>query len=377
MLLSFAAMIRAAATRSGLFRMYSTSSAITVPSVMRAVTIENGKGPSSALRIEQVPTPTLSAEDTTPHVLVKVRAFGLNRMDLMQREGQYPIPPGASPIMGVEFSGEVAALPQHGPPNLNLGDAVFGLAHGGAYAEYIRVPASMIWKKDAVMNWEQAAAVPEAYITALQALHTLSNLKKGEDVLIHAGASGVGLAAIQLAKYLGARNVYVTAGTTEKIARCKQLGATDGFNYKTQDWAAELKRVTEGKGVDVIMDFIGAAYFNNNLASLRLDGRMTMQAFLGGIKLPEGVNIAPMLTRRLRIEGSTLRSRTVEYQAQQAHAFERLGCIDALLRGVRGDTSHNALQIILHKVWDWHDIKEAHDYMAANQNTGKMIAMIS
>lgn len=102
-----------------------------------------------------------------------------------------------------------------------------------------------------------------------------------------------------------------------------------------------------------------------------------MQAFLGGIKLPEGVNIAPMLTRRLRIEGSTLRSRTVEYQAQQAHAFERLGCIDALLRGVRGDTSHNALQIILHKVWDWHEIKEAHDYMAANQNTGKMVAMIS
>ena len=352
--------------------------------MMRAVVIENETGPSSALRIGQVQTPKLQMHVTTPHVLVKVRAFGLNRMDLLQREGHYPVPPGASKILGVEFSGEVAeTYDGNGSPGtatqLKVGDPVFGLTHGGAYAEYVTVPASMTWKKDASMSWEQAASIPEAYMTAFQALHTLSSLKHGEDVLIHAGASGVGLAAIQLAKFLGARHVYVTAGTPEKIERCKQLGATDGFNYKTEDWADQLKRATNGKGVDVIMDFIGASYFNSNLASLRLDGRMTLQAVMGGFKLPEGSNILPLLMKRLRIEGSTLRSRSIEYQSDVARDFARFGCVDALVRGAQpGESSgQNTLRTILHKVWDWHDIKSAHDAMAANQNIGKMVAVIS
>lgn len=345
---------------------------------MRAVTIENDKGPSSAMRISEVPTPKLPENDPVEYAIVKVRAFGINRLDTLQREGNYPPPAGASEIMGVEFSGEVAEIAgKGGAEHLQVGDSVFGLTYGGAYAEYVKVPASMIWKKDPRMSWEYAAAIPEAFLTAFQALHTISNLQQGEDVLIHAGASGVGTAAIQLARFMGANKVYTTVGTDEKIEHCKKLGATDGFNYKTQNWSEELKRVSNGTGVNVIMDFIAAPYFQANVASLRPDGRMTIQAILGGAKLPEGVNIAPLLFKRLRIEGTTLRARSVAYQSDLAKSFADLGCIEALGRGAEGAKSDNAMSVVLYKTWDWTQIKDAHDTMEANENTGKMVAVVS
>ncbi|KOS13194.1 quinone oxidoreductase [Malassezia pachydermatis] len=347
-----------------------------LPTSMRAVIVDQGKGPSSALRLGEVPTPVLQVENEPPSIIVKVRAFGLNRMDLYQREGKYPVPPGISEILGVEFSGEVAGVGQ-GVSGFQPGDSVLGLAQGGAYAEYIKVPASMTLQKSPKLSWEQAAAIPEAFLTAYQALELLTSQKPGDNVLIHAGASGVGLAAIQLARLRGARTIYVTAGSQEKIDVCKSLGATEGFNYKESDWAAELHKATNGQGVDVILDFVGASYFANNLKSLRRDGRMSVQAFLGGSTLPQGTNLAPLLAKRLRIEGSTLRSRSVEYQTKLVQGFLQSGGLEALERGADGTKNDKALQLIIHKAFDWHDIKQAHDEMEANKNIGKMVVTIS
>jgi NADPH:quinone reductase-like Zn-dependent oxidoreductase len=208
---------------------------------MRAIQIKDGKGPSSNLYIdEQTPVPKLEGGNDRDEILVKVVAFALNRMDILQREGQYPLPPGASPILGVEFSGTVVDA---GKSSFKQGEEVFGLATGGAYAEYIKVPARMVLHKPKELSWEQATAIPENFLTAHQALTLLSSLQKGEDVLIHAGASGVGLAAIQIARSMGANKVYVTAGSQEKIDFCVSVGATAGINYKASDWAKEVGNI--------------------------------------------------------------------------------------------------------------------------------------
>ena len=342
----------------------------TLPDKMRAVLIKDGVGPSSSLYIGEAPTPSVEGDDAAEQVLVKVKAFGLNRMDLLQREGKYPIPPGASKILGVEFSGTVAALGKQ-VQGLELGNEVFGLATGGAYAEYVRIPARMLLRKSQQMDWVQAASVPEAFLTAYQALKVLNTMKEGEDVLIHAGASGVGLAAIQLARAFGARRVYVTAGSDEKIAFCKSLGADDGFNYKTGDWSEALAKATNKQGVDVILDFIGAPYFTPNIKSLKLDGRLSMQGFMGG-NVTEKVNLGTLLTKRLRVEGSTLRSRSLEYQSKLVQEFFHSGGLDAIERGASSSESNAdglAHRLVVHKVFDWHNIKDAHDEMAANKST--------
>lgn len=345
---------------------------MSIPETMRAVLIRDNIGPSSALYIGDAPTPRLT--DAPESVLVKVKAFGLNRMDLLQREGKYPIPPGASPILGVEFSGHIAETGGQ-VKDLAVGEPVFGLATGGAYAEYVRVPAAMVLKKPEPISWVQGASMPEAFLTAFQALHVLGTLQPGEDVLVHAGASGVGLAAIQLAKAHGARHVYVTAGSPEKIAFCKELGATDGFNYKEGSWKDALMKATDGNGVDVIMDFIGAPYFHDNLASLKRDGRLTMQGFMGGTKVQE-VNLATLLAKRLRIEGSTLRSRSLAYQSKLVQDFFHSGGLESIVRGVEGNGS-GGTRLVVHDVFDWKDIAKAHDMMQTNKNTGKIVATIS
>ncbi|PWN92541.1 quinone oxidoreductase putative [Acaromyces ingoldii] len=341
-----------------------------VPKQMRAVQIKGGKGPSSSLYIApDVAVPEAGADD----VLVKVAVFGLNRMDLLQREGAYPVPPGASPIMGVEFSGHVVASPGgHFTP----GDAVFGLATGGAYAEYITCPARMVLAKPDALSHEQAAAIPENFLTAYQALHRLAEMREGETVLVHAGASGVGLAAIQLARLLGAKRIFVTAGSADKCAFCEKLGADAAINYKETDWAAELAKQTDGRGVDVIMDFIGAGYFNQNLASLARDGRLVLQGMMGGTQVKD-VNIGQLLLKRLRVEGSTLRSRDIEYQSSLVQDFVHSGNLDRLAEGVgREKTDDDVHHIVIHKVFSWNDIKGAHDEMAANKNTGKIVVTV-
>ncbi|KAG8940619.1 hypothetical protein FRC04_005184 [Tulasnella sp. 424] len=342
---------------------------------MKAVLIKDGQGPIENLYIGDCPQP----QPTKPgQVLVKVKMFGLNRMDISQREGQYPLPPGASEILGVEFSGTVAEL----GPNVHdylVGDEVFGLTSGGAYAEYVLVNAGMLLPKPSKLSWEQAAAIPEAWITAYQALVAIANVKEGDDVLIHAGASGVGIAAIQLANRFKANRIITTAGSQEKLdfLRSMPLPPTDTINYKTEDFSSRAREITAGKGVDVIIDFIAQDYWNRNISSLALDGRMVLLATLGGESMPTDAEITPILYKRLRIQGTTLRSRSLEYQCGLVEGFKRdvLNGLEGCNTGSQGEDGH--LKIYVHKVYKWTEIQEAHREMELNKNSGKIIVEVT
>ncbi|KAG8929347.1 hypothetical protein FRC01_004464 [Tulasnella sp. 417] len=344
-------------------------------SVMKAVLVKNGKGPIENLYIGDAPRP----QATLPgQVLVKVKMFGLDRMDIWQREGKYPLPPGTTEILGVEFSGSVAEV---GPnvQDFNVGDEVFGLAYGGAYAEYVLVNAGTLLPKPPKLSWEHAAAIPEAWLTAYQALVLILDVKKGGNVLIHAGASGVGIAAIQLANLFGANHIISTAGSQEKLDFLKSmpLPPTSTVNYKTEDFSNRVAEITAGKGVDAIVDFIGQDYWNKNISSLALDGRMVLLATLGGGSMPPGAEITPILYKRLRIQGSTLRSRNQEYQTGLINGFNRdvLNKIEGCRTGSQGEDDH--LKIYVHKVFKWTEIQEAHREMEQNKNSGKIVVEVS
>ncbi|CAD6890671.1 unnamed protein product [Tilletia laevis] len=344
-----------------------------IPSTMRAVRVKDGKGPSDALYLDDnYPVPKLETGSDT--VLVRVEAFGLNRMDILQREGKYPLPPGAPEVLGVEFAGQVVAF-EAGPnssQHWKAGDEVFGLTLGGCYAEYVVAQARMTLPKPDHISHAEAASVPEAWFTAFQALRLLSDVQPGDDVLIHAGASGVGLAAIQLARDFGASKVYVTAGSATKLDFCKSVGANGGgINYKEGNWADELRKLTDGKGVDVIMDFLGASYFRANLDSLKLDGRMTMQGLMGGTQLTDKFDISAILGKRLTIRGSMLRSRSLEYQSNLVQAFLKEGVLDKCIHAEK--SQH---KLVIHKTYPWTEVKAAHDEMEANSNIGKLILTI-
>ncbi|KAI1272441.1 zinc-binding alcohol dehydrogenase domain-containing protein 2 [Xylaria sp. FL0933] len=345
---------------------------------MKAVDIKGGKGPASALFINpDTPRP----EPKAGEVLVRVKAFGLNRMDLLQREGLYPLPPQAPSTLGVEFSGTIAAFgppapsssssssTTEGPDALREGDAVFGLAYGGAYAEYIAVDARMVLRKPAFLSWETAAGIPETFMTATQALHLVGEFSAGKSVLWHAGASGVSIAGIQLSLDAGASAVYATAGSDEKCAFIEsELGATKAFNYKKGDgaWEKAILEATGGKGVDLIVDFVGASYFQKNMAVAAKDAHWVMLGLLGGSKL-ENVDIGMLLFKRIRVEGSTLRSRDVEYQGRLkdklAEYIPHFEC--------------GKLKVKIDSVFPMEDIIKAHELMEKNSTTGKIICTVS
>jgi len=305
---------------------------------------------------------------------LKVKMFGLNRMDISQREGGYPVPPGASSILGVEFSGTVAEL---GPDvgSWKEGDEVFGLTYGGAYAEYVLVDAGRLLPKPQELSWEEAAAIPEAWLTAYQNLFLSGELKKGESVLIHAGASGVGIAAIQLAKLSGAEHVITTAGSEEKLNFLKSMpcGPTDTINYKTGDFAQTVKEATDGKGVNLIIDFIGKDYWNKNIESLALDGRMVHLAVMSGDQVPD-FSLRPILYKRLTIRGSTLRARSLQYQNDLIAGFNK-DFVKHIVPSNR-DPKEGGLRSFVHDVFKWNDIQAAHREMEANKNTGKIVVEI-
>ncbi|KAK6496935.1 hypothetical protein TWF481_001916 [Arthrobotrys musiformis] len=334
---------------------------------MRAVNIKNDVGPATSLFIDTIPEPTLSPGQ----VLVSIKAFGLNRMDLLQREGKYPLPPQAPKTMGVEFSGTIEKVYDGASEieSFKVGDEVFGLAYGGAYAEKIAVSAKMIIHKPKKMSFEEAAGVPEAWITATQALFLVGGFKRGERVLLHAGASGVSIAAIQLAKNSGAAEVYVTAGSQEKIDFCvKELGATAGFNYKTQDFAEEVLKATDGKGVDVIVDYIvGQGYLEKDLRCAAFDSRIVILAMMGGAKTEDKIDIGQILRKRIRIEGSTLRSRSPEYQQLLR---------DRLVKEAMPRFEEDSFNIVIEKVFSWTEIIKAHELMESNQTKGKIICIV-
>ncbi|OCT53645.1 Quinone oxidoreductase [Cladophialophora carrionii] len=331
---------------------------------MRAVDIKGGEGPISSLFInDQIPKPTPKGSQA----LVKIKAFGLNRMDLLQREGKYPLPPQAGPIMGVEFSGTIESFGAEPERGFNIGDEVFGLAYGGAYAEYIAVSTHMLVHKPKELSWEEAAGIPETWITATQALYLVGEFKPGMSVLWHAGASSVSIAGIQLCKADGASAIYVTASTREKIEFTKSLGATEGFSYKEGDWAQALLKHTDGKGVDLIVDFIGAGYFDQNLDAAARDAHIVNLGNLGGNVVQKPVDISRFLRKRLRYEGSSLRSRDEKYQGRLRDMLVE----HALPRFIDG-----RFKVIVEKVFKMEEIQEAHKLMESNQTMGKLICTV-
>jgi len=333
---------------------------------MRAVDIKNKTGPATSLFInDQIPKPTVSSG----YAVVKIKAFGLNRMDLLQREGHYPLPPQAGPILGVEFSGTIEDLGEGdgGKEGFKKGDAVFGLAYGGAYAEYIKVDVRMLLKKPDHLSWEEAAGIPETWITATQAMYLIGEFAKGKSILWHAGASSVSIAGIQLSKLAGASAIYATASSQEKLDFCKSIGATDGFNYKTQDWAKEILAATDGKGMDIVIDYVGQSYFQGNLDVAAKDGRIVNLGLMSGAKLPAGVDISAFVRKRLRFEGSSLRSRDGEYQGKLRDKLEEY----------LPQFEDGTLKVFVEKVFPWEQVVEAHQLMEKNATKGKIICTIS
>jgi len=331
---------------------------------MRAVDIHGGKGPISAMFINaDTPKPVAKGSQA----LVKVKAFGLNRMDLLQREGQYPVPPQAPATLGVEFSGTIEAFGCEAERGFQVGDEVFGLAYGGAYAEYIAVSTHMLVHKPKELSWEAAAGIPETWITATQAMYLVGEYKPGMSVLWHAGASSVSIAGIQLAKADGASAVYVTASSREKIEFCKTLGATEGFSYKEGDWAQALLKYTDGKGADLIVDFVGASYFDQNLEAVARDGHIVNLGGLGGVIIQGPIDISRFLRKRVRYEGSSLRSRDEAYQGRLR---------DMLVEHALPKFIDGSFKVIVEKVFKMDEIQDAHKLLESNQTMGKLICTV-
>ncbi|MDC7717609.1 NAD(P)H-quinone oxidoreductase [Vogesella sp. DC21W] len=287
---------------------------------------------------------------------VRVLAAGINRADIVQREGHYPPPKGASPVLGLEIAGIVDAV--NGPSRFQEGDAVFGLVSGGGYAEYALIDSSAALPKPDLMSWAEAASLPEAWMTAWFNLVEIAALQPGETVLIHAGASGVGAAAIQLASLLGAR-VVASAGSEEKRQFCRSLGADEVIDSRQAGFAANLK--AQG-GVDVVLDPVGAALFDDNIAVLKPDGRLVVIGIMGGSSAT--LNLGLLLVKRLRLLGSTLRSQPEAVKARLAAA---LGAevLPALADG--------RARVTLDSVYPLAAVADAHRYVEDNRNLGKVV----
>eukprot|EP01114_Cavostelium_apophysatum_P015214 TRINITY_DN4101_c0_g1_i2.p1 TRINITY_DN4101_c0_g1~~TRINITY_DN4101_c0_g1_i2.p1 ORF type:complete len:340 (+),score=46.20 TRINITY_DN4101_c0_g1_i2:119-1138(+) len=333
--------------------------------LMRAVVAVKPGAAREVLQIFQREKPSLGKEDGSK-VIVKIKATALNRADIQQRKGSYPPPPGESDVFGLEMSGVIEQVGDVAKEKWKIGDRVCALLGSGGYADYIKLDGDVLMHIPSHLSFEEAAAIPEVWLTAYQALVYLGEMDtryNNKTVLIHAGASGVGTAAIQIVKALGSGNrVFVTAGSQEKIDFCKKLGADEGFNYKTEDFATKVLEATNNKGVDMLMDFMGASYWNNNLKSLGTDGIMTMQALMGGAEVSS--NIAPILQKRLQIKGSTLRSRTFEYKVKLTRDFER-----HMMPKFNDRTIHP----VISKVFPLEQVAEAHEFMESDANTGKII----
>ncbi|PLB50510.1 quinone oxidoreductase putative [Aspergillus steynii IBT 23096] len=332
--------------------------------LMKAVGVKGSKGSADALFIDSIPVP----QPENGQALVKIKAFGLNRMDLLQREGKYPVPPQAPSTMGVEFSGIIKQIGKNAEKDFNVDDEVFGLAYGGAYAEYIVVSTHMLIHKPVELSWEETAGIPETWFTATQALYLIGGFKPGDSVLWHAGASSVSIAGIQLCKADGASAVYVTASSPEKIDFCvNELGASVGYNYKTQDWASEVVKETDRRGVDLVIDFVGATHFQGNLDVAAQDARIVQLGQMSGSILPANTDISALLRKRVRLEGSTLRSRDLDYQKKLRDLL-----VDHALPKFKDGT----FRVFVERIFRLEEIADAHKLLEANGTKGKIICTI-
>ena len=288
-------------------------SATTLPQTMTAIAITEPGGPR-VLKPESRPVPLPGPGE----IVIKVRAAGINRPDVAQRQGSYPPPPGASDLPGLEAAGEVAALGE-GATRWRLGNAVTALTPGGGYAEYVAVHESNALPVPAGFTFSQAAAVPETFFTVWHNVFQRGGLKEGETFLVHGGTSGIGTTAIQLAAAFGAK-VFATAGSAEKCAACVKLGAARAINHREEDFVRVVREETGGQGVDVILDMVGGDYVARNYVAAAVDGRIVQIATLGGARAE--ADFARLMVKRLTHTGSTLRPRSVEFKAAIAAELE-------------------------------------------------------
>lgn len=325
---------------------------------MKAIVI-NTESPQRELRWHEVPDPIVARGQ----VLVDVYATAVNRADLLQRAGQYPPPPGESDILGLEMAGVVAVVGD-GVANWQVGDRVCALLGGGGYAERVAVDARQLLPIPIGWSFDRAAAVPEVFLTAWVNLFREAQLQAGETVLIHAGASGVGTAAVQQAREAGCR-VLVTAGTEAKRARCRQLGAEFACDYRETDFAAAIGDHLQGGDVDVVLDVAGASHLSRNVDVLGPQGRLVLLALLGGSTAP--IDLGQVLRKRLRIIGSTLRSRPSAEKGDIIAGF-RAQFWEALVQG--------RIEPVIDRVMPVQEAAAAHDVIAGNDTIGKLILAV-
>ncbi|CAG5866735.1 unnamed protein product [Menidia menidia] len=330
--------------------------------MMQAVCVDAPGGPENLL-LRAVPRPPPKDGE----VLIKVHAAALNRADLLQRRGLYPPPPGESDIIGLEVAGTVDTLGPGLKRDWKLDERVMALLGGGGYAEYVSVPEELLMPVPSNLTLCQAAAIPEAWLTAFQLLAWIAQVKEGEVVLVHAGASGVGTAAVQLVRLFGAVPI-ITAGSPEKLRMAEKLGAAAGFNYKKESFAQGVCDFTGGKGANVILDCIGGCNWEQNVSCLSVDGRWVLYGTMGG-RTVEGDLLGKLLSKRGHLLSSLLRSRTLQYKSNLIRDFSH-----KVLPYFSNQPA--SLRPVIDRTFKLEDIAEAHRYMEANRNMGKIIIKV-
>jgi NADPH2:quinone reductase len=327
-----------------------------VPQTMTHIQADGAGGPE-VLKLATGPVPTAASGE----VLIRVEAAGVNRPDVAQRQGSYPPPPGASPLLGLEVAGEVVAL---GPDatGYKIGDKVCALTNGGGYAEYCTAPTAQCLPWPAGYDAVKAAALPETGFTVWANVFQMGRLAKGEKLLVHGGTSGIGVTAIQLAHEFGA-SVYATAGSEEKCAACVRLGADAAIDYREKDFGAEIRTLTGGKGVDVILDMVGGPYMQRDIRSLAMDGRLVLIAFLEG-SVAEKFDFLQIMTKRLTVTGSTMRPRTTAQKA--AIAADLRAKVWPVLDAGR-------CAPVIHATFPLAQAAEAHRLMESSTHIGKIV----
>lgn len=325
---------------------------------MKVIEIASFGGPD-VLRLAQRPAP----EAGVGEVCIRVSASGINRPDVLQRAGHYPAPPGASDIPGLEVAGAIVSGDAQAMAlaDLKVGDRVCALVAGGGYAEFCVAPVGQCLPVPQGLSDVEAASLPETFFTVWSNVFDRGGLKRGETLLVQGGSSGIGVTAIQMAKALGAR-VLVTAGSDDKCQACLALGADHAINYKTQDFQAEALRLTDGRGVDVILDMVAGGYVAKEVQCLAEDGRLVIIAVQGGVQ--GEFNAALLMRKRLTVTGSTLRARPVAFKADIAKAC--LEHVWPLLAAGR-------IKPVVHSVFPAEQAAQAHALMESNQHVGKIV----
>lgn len=329
-----------------------------LPATMRIIDVPQPGGPE-ALVIAERPVPQLRDDE----VLIKIAGAGLNRADVLQRRGRYPAPPGAPPNPGLEVAGTIAAVGA-AVAGLEPGDRVCALLQGGGYAEYCAVDAGQVLPIPGSLDMIAAASLPEAYFTVWSNVFEFGRLQQGESLLVHGGASGIGVAAIQLAAALG-HTVFTTAGSDEKCRFCERLGARRAINYRSQDFVSEIAAQTGGQGVNVVLDMIGGSYVQRNLQALATEGRLVMIATQGGVQ--GEIDVLRIMQRRLVVTGSTLRARSAGFKRQ-------IGT--KLLEHVWPLLADGRLRPIVDRVFPLSQAGRAHAYMESGVHKGKIVLSV-